>query len=60
MLYALKSFSKDTNRELTSLIQLLKSKKVAEHWIEVFFLLIKCHFIFAFDYFINFSLCMML
>lgn len=36
MLYALKSFSKDSNRELTSLIQILKSKKVAEHWIEVF------------------------
>lgn len=35
MLYALKSVSKDSNRELTSLIQLLKSKKVAEHWIEV-------------------------
>lgn len=36
MLYALKSFSKDSNRELTGLIQMLKSKKVAEHWIEVF------------------------
>lgn len=35
MLYALKSFSKDSNRELTSLIQILKSKKVAEHWIEL-------------------------
>lgn len=38
MLYALKSNSKDSNRELISLIQLLKSKKVAEHWIEVFIL----------------------
>jgi len=35
MLYAIKSNSKDSNRELTNLIQLLKSKKVAEHWIEV-------------------------
>lgn len=35
MLYAIKSISKDSNKELTSLIQLLKSKKVAEHWIEV-------------------------
>jgi len=35
MLYAIKSISKDSNRELTSLIQLLKSKKVADHWIEV-------------------------
>lgn len=35
MLYAIKSISKDSNRELTSLIQLLKSKKVPEHWIEV-------------------------
>jgi len=35
MLYAIKSISKDINRELTSLIQLLKSKKVADHWIEV-------------------------
>lgn len=32
MLYALKS--KDS-RELTGLIQLLKSRKVADHWIEV-------------------------
>lgn len=37
MLYALKSVNKDSSRELTSLIQLLKSKKVAEHWIEVNF-----------------------
>ncbi|VVC43830.1 Hypothetical protein CINCED_3A017831 [Cinara cedri] len=35
MLYAIKSISKDSNRELTSLIQLLKSKKVPEHWIEL-------------------------
>lgn len=35
MLYAIKSINKDSNKELTSLIQLLKSKKVAEHWIEV-------------------------
>lgn len=35
MLYALKSIGKDSNRELTSLIQLLKSKKVADHWVEV-------------------------
>jgi len=38
MLYALKSVSKDSNRELTGLIQLLKSKKVADHWIEVIFI----------------------
>lgn len=41
MLYALKSVSKDSNRELTSLIQLLKSKKVAEHWIEVTIYMLK-------------------
>lgn len=35
MLYAIKSVGKDSNRELNGLIQLLKSKKVAEHWIEV-------------------------
>ncbi|XP_050541921.1 vacuolar protein sorting-associated protein 45 [Daktulosphaira vitifoliae] len=35
MLYALKSNSKDSKRELSNLIQLLKSKKVPDHWLEL-------------------------
>ncbi|XP_050422035.1 vacuolar protein sorting-associated protein 45 [Adelges cooleyi] len=35
MLYALKSSGKDSSKDINSLVQLLKSKRVAEHWIEL-------------------------
>lgn len=54
MLYAIKSISKDSNRELTSLIQLLKSKKVPEHWIEV--IIKQYFFIFVFITNLHFKL----